>query len=113
MRKSGATTRISSTFDAGLKFENVANEDLAIAILRVAAFGLGDSIALAYCLIFSQNKILSASAKRVLKLKLPEVRSPQFVADIPEEIRLAIFSLTQIEEVRVILRNYAYSLNDI
>ena len=72
---------------------------MAIAILRVASFSVGETIALAYCLIFSQNKTLSTGAKRALKMKLPEVRTVQNVAEIPEEIRLAIFSLIQADEV--------------
>lgn len=105
LRKNGAPSRIAATFDAGIKFEilSVLNDDLAISILRVAGFSTGETVAFAYCLIFSQNKVLSSGAKRALKLKLPDVRTTQNVAEIPEEIRLAIFSLIQADEVRPLI----------
>lgn len=107
LRKSGAPSRIAVNFDAGIKFEILSplGDDLAISLLRVAGFNTGETIALAYCLIFSKNNVLSSGAKRALKMKLPDVRSTQNVAEIPEEIRLAIFSLIQADEVRLYVEN--------
>lgn len=104
LRKNGAVTKLTSIFDSGLKFDSSINpivfEDIVSFIsLKLAGLSLGESVALAYCLCFSQNKVLNLSAKKALKTRMPEMRNQLQLAEVPEDIRMGILALVQNDEV--------------
>ncbi len=101
LRKSGALTRVVNIIDSSLKLDNlpINFEELLITLVRLSSFSTGEALGFVFCVTMSQNKLLGASARRILKLKVGDTRSPLVFPDMPEELRLNFLNFLQSDEV--------------
>ena len=98
-------TKLSTLFDTYLKTTSFAfsQDDLVIYLGRWSALSSVEMVCFAYCLIYSQNKIIQIAARKALKSRLPDVRNSlsQFV-EVSEEIRLGLMNFIQCDDVSLI-----------
>lgn len=101
IRKPGALSRVANIIDSSLKLDNlpINFEELLITLVRLSSFSTGEAIGFIFCATMSQNKMLGASARRILKLKVGDTRSPLNFTDMPEELRMNFLNFLQTDEV--------------
>jgi hypothetical protein len=103
LKKSSAVNKISAIFDNFLKIGTVAvgvQDETLNLIGRWGGLNSVELICLAYCLIFSQNKLLQIASRKTLKSRINDVRAhfAQF-SEISEDLRLGLFNFVQSDEV--------------
>jgi spore maturation protein SpmB len=106
LKKSGALSRVANVIDSSLKLENlpINFEELLITLVRLSSFSTGEALGFIFCITMSQNKLLVASARRILKLKVGDTRSPLNFSDMPDELRMNFLNFLQTDEVILFLQ---------
>lgn len=102
LKKSGAVTKLSTLFDTYLKTTSFSfpQEDLVIFLGRWSSLTAVEMVCFAYCLIYSQNKIIQIAARKALKARIADVRNSlsQFI-EVSEEVRLGLVNFIQCDDV--------------
>jgi len=101
MLHSGDFSKITSLFENIFKRRPDVSEEAFNSFVGSLGFSFGDSVVLAYCLYFSQNKLLTSFSKKYLKSKIVEFRSTSFLLELPDSIRAGLISLLQTDEVKI------------
>lgn len=75
-------------------------EELLVALVRISSFSAGEALGFVFCETMSANKALSNAARRILRMKIGDVRSAATLHDMPEELRVNFLNFLQTDEAR-------------